>query len=708
MIFLLCDNHDVIITAQSSSLLINDYDYELSNIYSKIGNEYFRNLTFEDAITYYKKAVNLNYFHVPALVNLGVVYVEQDNLVEGEKYFKQANERSGEYLYHVQNGLGSIYLQRGNGAKAFTHFMNSVIIAKNKLDPSVDVYEYQQSLSNIGLVLRSASSSDIDDIRTQLKAYNLPIDYRYYFKKALEIVIDDINVYRNFHKLKCLIHIIQPGKWEKKTMIKKKVTIDLKSPPTTISETKGKVQLLKSYNSFHLQNGLFYGKKPKTVGDGKSKIIMTEPMNDFSPYYHIKSSGTMKEDILFVYKDRSTNLYSISNIHIDGRVVGTIHDGCNVFLRSNDYLPPASIFGKLTMDMPDIGDSNYIQKHFKYAINIVSRWTDNYYHFLIESIPRLIIMLKEQSTILNKILNEKDVNHKMKKYDKKKIITIPIIVQKGPSYIKELLNIIIENHMKMSTTVNEDETVNLNYSIEYLSDNEIYHVEQMFTIESHGDRNVFNLETAGSRYALQEAQMYFNSIFFSSYSNSSSLHRNNNMNDNNVVIFVSRSLFHCGDEKYETQHLKGVPKKRLLSNHDDVIQAIKMHVDALRKKKIYEFKIENGCQTMKETIQMWKNAHTIVGVHGAGLSNMIFTKSSIHHSNNKNNYYEYDDDNVVTLIEITPLEPAFRDYFHLASSLNIKLWAIAMAKEGMRNSYLAHQIKLNIGVLRNILKVVVK
>ena len=192
-------------------------------------------------------------------------------------------------------------------------------------------------------------------------------------------------------------------------MIKKKVTIDLKSPPTTISETKGKVQLLKSYNSFHLQNGLFYGKKPKTVGDGKSKKIMTEPMNDFSPYYYIKSSGTMKEDLLFVYKDRNTNLYSISNIYIDGRAVGTIHDGCNVFLRSNDYLPPASIFGKLTMDMPDIGDSNYIQKYFKYAINIVSRWTDNYYHFLIESIPRLIIMLKEQSTILkNFVINTKE------------------------------------------------------------------------------------------------------------------------------------------------------------------------------------------------------------------------------------------------------------------------------------------------------------
>ena len=191
MIFLLCDNHDVIIIAQSSSLLINDYDYNYQYIF-KNWNEYFRNHKFE---RYYilQKRVNLNYFHVPALVNL-VLYTLRDNLVEGEKYFKQANERSGEYLYHVQNGLGSIYLQRGNGAKAFTHFMNSVIIAKNKLDPSVDVYEYQQSLSNIGLVLRSASSSDINDIRTQLKAYNLPIDYRYYFKKAC-IVIDDINVY---------------------------------------------------------------------------------------------------------------------------------------------------------------------------------------------------------------------------------------------------------------------------------------------------------------------------------------------------------------------------------------------------------------------------------------------------------------------------------------------------------------------------------
>ena len=99
---------------------------------------------------------------------------------------------------------------------------------------------------------------------------------------------------------------------------------------------------------------------------------------------------------------------------------------------------------------------------------------------------------------------------------------------------------------------------------------------------------------------------------------------------------------------------------------------------------------------MKDTIDMWAQAHTIIGVHGAGLSNMLFTKRSINN------------DNVVTLIEITPLEPAFRDYFHLASSLNIALWAMVLGDKGMMNSYLAHQIKVELGKLRNIINAVIK
>ena len=87
----------------------------------------------------------------------------QEGLVKlGEKYFEQAHELSGEFLYHVQNGLGTIHLQRGNAVKAFNYFMKATILAQKQLDPAAGLYEYQQSIANIGLVLRSASSADVN------------------------------------------------------------------------------------------------------------------------------------------------------------------------------------------------------------------------------------------------------------------------------------------------------------------------------------------------------------------------------------------------------------------------------------------------------------------------------------------------------------------------------------------------------------------
>ena len=108
---------------------VSDSDFRLSNVYSSIGNEYFRNHSYAGAIFYYEEAVRLNYFHVPALVNLGVVYVEKDMLNLAERYFRRAHELSGEFLYHVHNGLSTIYLQRGDAIKALRHGLKAIIIA---------------------------------------------------------------------------------------------------------------------------------------------------------------------------------------------------------------------------------------------------------------------------------------------------------------------------------------------------------------------------------------------------------------------------------------------------------------------------------------------------------------------------------------------------------------------------------------------------
>ena len=650
---------------------VSDSDFRLSNVYSSIGNEYFRNHTYDGAILYYEEAVRLNYFHVPALVNLGVVYVEKDMLNLAESYFRRAHELSGEFLYHVHNGLSSIYLQRGDAIKALRHGLKAIIIARNHLDPAVDAYEYQQGISNIGLILRTAGSLDAGKIRTLLKSYNLPTDYRVYFEEAFQVVVREINAYRKSHNPKCFLRILDSGRWH--------------------TSLNMQVMLLKSYSTFNLRTGFFYGTKPRTAGDRLSARLLTEPLNDFSPQYPGKSKevhektqqGSPRGD--FLYRDRATALYAISDVYVDGRAVGTIHDGCNVFIRSNDFLPPGLFaFGALAKEFP-IRGSGLPSKRFDFAISIVSRWTDNYYHFLIESIPRMVIMIQEESIIFRQI-KEFGLADKMHA----DTVKIPIVVRSGPAYIHELMTLILRERESRSATVSHS----FDYAIEDLTEQDVFSVKRLFTVDWHGDQNMFNLETAGSRYALQKSQLYFSQLSLPKSKTPSSTTK---VEENNLIIFVSRSLFRCGD-KYGTEHFNGAGKSRLIANHEQVINEIKMQIELAKHK--YRLQVENGCSTMIETIRTWRKAHTIVGVHGAGLSNMVFTRSV----SSMNSVMA----SKVNLIEITPPEPAFRDYFHLAASLNIKLWVVTMGEEGLLNSYLAREIKVRVGVLRSILKAVLK
>ena len=142
-------------------------------------------------------------------------------------------------------------------------------------------------------------------------------------------------------------------------------------------------------------------------------------------------------------------------------------------------------------------------KRFDFAISIVSRWTDNYYHFLIESIPRMVIMLQEESIMYRQIVEFglADKTHAG-------TVKIPIIVRSGPAYIHELMTLILREHESSSVTVSHS----FDYAIEDLTEQDVFSVKRLFTVDWHGDQNMFNLETAGSRYALQKSQLYFSQL----------------------------------------------------------------------------------------------------------------------------------------------------------------------------------------------------
>ena len=160
-----------------------------------------------------RRSCSLELFSCASFGQPRVVYVEKDMLNLAESYFRRAHELSGEFLYHVHNGLSSIYLQRGDAIKALRHGLKAIIIARNHLDPAVDAYEYQQGISNIGLILRNAGSFDAGKIRTLLKSYNLPMDYRVYFEEAFQVVVREINAYRKSHNPKCFLRILDSGRW---------------------------------------------------------------------------------------------------------------------------------------------------------------------------------------------------------------------------------------------------------------------------------------------------------------------------------------------------------------------------------------------------------------------------------------------------------------------------------------------------------------
>ena len=111
-------------------------------------------------------------------------------------------------------------------------------------------------------------------------------------------------------------------------------------------------------------------------------------------------------------------------------------------------------------------------------------------------------------------------------------VKIPIIVRSGPAYIHELMTLILREHESSSATLSHS----FDYATEDLTEQDVFSVKRLFTIDWHGDQNMFNLETAGPD--IPEKLAVFQPIVVPK----SKPIINNQGEENNFIIFVSRSL----------------------------------------------------------------------------------------------------------------------------------------------------------------------
>ncbi len=95
------------------------------------------------ALREYKRAVSLNDNLVTPLVNIGNVYLNQDNFEEAEKYYKKAL-RKDKYKIEAANNIASLYLETGQNYKEGIDYL---LTAVEPLD-AVPAY----ALDNLGIL----------------------------------------------------------------------------------------------------------------------------------------------------------------------------------------------------------------------------------------------------------------------------------------------------------------------------------------------------------------------------------------------------------------------------------------------------------------------------------------------------------------------------------------------------------------------------
>ena len=100
---------------------------------------------YEEAISYYKEAMELEPNHPEVYNKIGAAMFAQKKFDLAEKYYLKAL-RIDPNLLNAQNNIGIVYFYQGNASKALKHYAKG--FAENP-----DFAEYAEAYINVGNIL---------------------------------------------------------------------------------------------------------------------------------------------------------------------------------------------------------------------------------------------------------------------------------------------------------------------------------------------------------------------------------------------------------------------------------------------------------------------------------------------------------------------------------------------------------------------------
>lgn len=300
-----------------------------------------------------------------------------------------------------------------------------------------------------------------------------------------------------------------------------------------------------------------------------------------------------------LYHEKWTLVLRFRNASLigDPGVVSTsTFDDCRIFVPSGECMVPLHSL----LDMP-AQHTRVLDR----AISIVQMSCDNYYHWTMECLPRLVVSLEY---LRNNSIDSSEVT-----------LVLPA---KARAFAQQALEILEIDHMNI---VEHDPQQTLL-------------VRDLIAVDWSRTDQRPGLEMTPARTALNRARQ---ALAWSSIDPDSIRRRS--------LVFISRN----------SDHLSG-SRSRAITNEAYVLHHLHQAVEPLE----LEMEVFHGDQhDLRSTIEMFRRAKIVIGVHGAGLANILYCAPG------------------TAVLEIALSTPRHRDYMHASASLGHSYWIHGQVRE---------------------------
>lgn len=145
--------------------------------YGFIANTYFKEFRFDDAIKYYKKAIEKNKNYISAYCSIAEIYTLQKEYDKAEKMYEQVIKKDKEYILPYYK-IGYLYYLQEDYKEAIKWYEKALEI--NEDNESVNYYmgmcykklnDLSQALNYLKLAAYCGSDEAVEELRTMLELF---------------------------------------------------------------------------------------------------------------------------------------------------------------------------------------------------------------------------------------------------------------------------------------------------------------------------------------------------------------------------------------------------------------------------------------------------------------------------------------------------------------------------------------------------------